>query len=206
MISVIVFMKPFSFFDVKINRRIFITVFKRRGKNGGRMKKKGITLLIMATVFWGSTLLPHKGFAGVDVNIGVNVPLPAFVFPAPPPVFVVPGTYIYAVPDVDIDIVFYQGYWYRPYRDYWYRSLSYNGPWKHIGRKRVPGVLFTLPPDYRHMPPGHQHIPYGHMKKNWRTWERERYWDRHDKYEGKKRYKEERKEHKSRGRGRHGDD
>ena len=147
------------------------------------MKEKSFMLLVMVTVLWGSTLLPHAGFAGVNVNIGVNIPLPAFVFRAPPPVVVVPGTYVYTVPDVDIDIVFYRGYWYRPYRDYWYRSIGYNGPWRHIERRLVPGVLFTLPPDYRHIPPGYKPIPYRHLRKNWRSWERERYWDRHDRFE-----------------------
>ena len=168
------------------------------------MKKKGFTLLIMAAVVWGSALLPRTGYAGVNVNVGVNIPLPPFVFPAPPPVFVVPGTYVYAVPDIEIDVLFYQGYWYRPYRDYWYRSRSYNGPWRHIDRKRIPGALFKLPPDYRHIPPDHQRIPYGQMKKNWRTWERDRYWDRHDRH-GKKPYREEWKGHKGGGKGRYKD-
>ena len=164
----------------------------------------GFVLLIIAMCFAGSAMLPQYVFAGVNVSVGINVPLPAFVFHAPPAVVVVPGTYVYAVPDADIDIVFYQGYWYRPYRDYWYRSNSYNGPWRHIGRERVPGALFELPPDYRHAPPGHQRVPYGHLKKNWKSWERERYWDKHDRYEERQQRKEARHQHYSEEKREHG--
>lgn len=174
-------------------------------KHGGIMKKKDFRILLLVSVLCCSSLSYNNACAEVNVNIRVNIPLPPFVFPAPPPVFVVPGTYVYAVPDIEIDVLFYQGYWYRPYRDYWYRSRSYNGPWRYIERRRIPGVLFTLPPDFRHMPPGHQHIPYGQMKKNWRAWEKERYWDRHDRYDDKRHYKEERKGHKGGGKGRYKD-
>jgi hypothetical protein len=171
---------------------------------GGFMKKNGFALFIISMVFIVSAMLPQAGFAGVDVNIGINVPLPAFVFPAPPEVVFIPGTYVYAVPDADIDIVFYQGYWYRPHRDYWYRSTSYNGPWRHIDRERVPSVFFKLPPDYRHVPPGHQRIPYGQLKKNWKNWEKEKYWDKHEQKPQKEgRHKEEKKKQSKGGKGKY---
>jgi hypothetical protein len=144
------------------------------------MKKNYIFLRIIPVVFILSVLMADTGFSEVNVNIGVNIPLPGFVFPGPPAVVLIPGTYVYAVPDVDVDIVFFQGYWYRPHRDYWYRSASYNGPWGVIAHKRVPAAIIGLPPGYRHVPPGHQRIPYGHLKKNWKTWERQRYWDAHE--------------------------
>jgi hypothetical protein len=124
-------------------------------------------------------LSPLKGIAGVNVNIGVNVPFPALEIDAPPAVVVIPGTNAYYVPDVDADIIFYQNYWYRPYGGRWYRARGYNGPWGFVSANRVPAPLLHLPPGYRHMPPGHERIPYGQLKKNWRNWEREKYWDRH---------------------------
>lgn len=164
------------------------------------MKKSGFALLIIAMVFAGSVLLPKPGFSGVDVSIGINVPLPVFVFPAPPAVVFIPGTYVYAVPDVDIDIVFFGGYWYRPHSGYWYRAKSYNGPWVYIVPERVPGVLLKLPPGYRNIPPGHQRIPYGQLKKNWKNWEKEKYWDKHE-------YRQEKREQrKKEGKGRKGND
>jgi hypothetical protein len=144
------------------------------------MKKSSLVLLSIAVMFVAFSLFPQAGSAGINVNVGINVPLPAFEFHAPPPVVVIPGTYVYTVPDVDVDIVFYQGYWYRPHGDRWFRSASYNGPWRHLGHDRVPGALYSLPPDYRHVPPGHQRIPYGQMKKNWKNWERDRHWHKHE--------------------------
>lgn len=119
-------------------------------------------------------------FAEVNVNVGINVPLPVYVAPAPPPVVVIPNSYVYYVPNIEVDVLFYHGYWYRPHGAYWYRSSSYNGPWHHMAPRSVPHALVSLPPNYRHMPPGHQHIPYGQLKKNWSRWERDRYWYHND--------------------------
>ncbi|MDA8431823.1 MAG: hypothetical protein M0Z60_02545 [Nitrospiraceae bacterium] len=124
---------------------------------------------------YGLFLLP-KSIAGVHVNVGINLPL--FSFPAPPPMVVIPGTYAYYAPDVDVDIFFYHGYWYRPYEDRWFRARGYNGPWVHIGQAEIPRVVVDLPHDYRrHARPGHERIPYGQFKKSWRRWEQEKYWD-----------------------------
>ncbi len=129
-------------------------------------------LLGLLFAHWGI----RQAAAGVEVNINIGPP-PRYVIPAPPPVIVIPGTYVYAVPDIDVDILFYGGYWYRPYQDHWFRSRSYNGPWVYLATPQVPRVLINLPPDYRRPPPGYHRIPYGQFKKNWGGWERERHWD-----------------------------
>jgi hypothetical protein len=131
----------------------------------------------------GAMLLALTGFLGrgtadADVNVGVYAPPPVYVAPAPPAVVVIPGTYVYLVPGIEVDILFYHGYWYRPYEGRWYRAGNYNGPWVYLPHSRVPGVLMHLPPDYRSVPPGHRRIPYGQLKKDWKRWERERYWER----------------------------
>lgn len=113
-----------------------------------------------------------------EVNVNINIPLPNLVIPVPPAMIVIPGTNVYYPPDVDVDIFFYHGYWYRLYRGGWYTADEYNGPWRSIGPPRVPHVLNEMPHDYRHVPPGHERIPYGQVKKNWRNWENERHWDR----------------------------
>jgi hypothetical protein len=118
--------------------------------------------------------------------------------------FVIPGTYVYFAPEVDVDVLFYHGYWYRPYQGHWYRSGSYNGKWVYITPERVPRVLINLPPDYRRVPPGLQRIPHGQFKKNWKTWERDKYWEKH----GGREWHGEKWEHDEghgKGRGRHGD-
>ncbi len=116
--------------------------------------------------------------ADAEVNVGVHIGLPSFFLPAPPAVVVIPGTYVYAVPDVDLSILFYRGYWYRPHNGRWYRASSYNGPWAYIQLSRIPRVLVDLPPGSWRVPPGYHRIPHAQLRKNWGRWERERHWER----------------------------
>lgn len=137
------------------------------------MKEKSIAFILAAC--FGIVIL----FPALQAKAGLPVPpLPRLVVPAPPPVVLVPGTYVYVAPDVDDDLVFYQGFWYRPYGGGWYRATHYNGPWGFVAIERTPRVLINLPPGYRSVPPGHQRIPYGQLKKNWRTWEHTKHWDK----------------------------
>ncbi|MEW6326713.1 MAG: hypothetical protein AB1487_03855 [Thermodesulfobacteriota bacterium] len=115
---------------------------------------------------------PVKGRAEVDVSINIGLPLPAIVVSTPPAVVMIPGTPVYFAPDIEVDIFFYRGYWYRPYRQRWYRASHYNGPWCYIAPRAVPSVVVNLPPDYRHIPPGHEKIPYGQLKKHWKEREK----------------------------------
>ena len=87
------------------------------------MKKIMAALCVLGLLFVAS----HSG-AGVSVGINVNIPIPVFTFPAPPQVAVIPGTYVYMVPGIDVDIFFHHGWWYRPYEGRWFRASSYNGP------------------------------------------------------------------------------
>jgi hypothetical protein len=123
-----------------------------------------------------------QGSAGVNVNVGIYAP-PAYVFSAPPPVVVIPRTYVYAVPDGNVSILFYSGYWWRPYEGRWYRAHGYNGPWGHVEHARVPRAIMEVPPGYYHrVPPGHQKIPYGQLKKNWKKWEHDKHWSRDSRW------------------------
>lgn len=140
------------------------------------MKKHFFTAtIITAVLVIYSFTFPAQSVAGVNVNIAV--PLPGLVIPAPPPMTVIPGTYVYYPPDVSAEIYFYQGYWYRPYEGRWYLATGYNGPWRGIAIGRVPRPLLSLPPHYRTMP-GYERVPYADVKRNWRGWERNRHWDR----------------------------
>jgi hypothetical protein len=123
-------------------------------------------------------LLGGTEMAAAEVGISVNVGLPAFVFSTPLPVIVIPGTYVYAVPDIDAGLFFYQGYWYRPYVGRWYRASSYNGPWGFIETSRVPRALVDLPPGSWRVSAGYHRIPHAELRENWGRWERERHWDR----------------------------
>lgn len=154
------------------------------------MKKLLFVLAVAGCLFIFSGM-QSSAQAEVNVNVGINVPPPPkYVFVKPPAVYVVPN-YTYFVPDIDIDIFFFRNYWYRPYGGYWYRSTSYNGPWGHIVREKVPVEIINMPSNYKQVPPGHQRIPYGQLKKNWKTWERDKHWDRKN---GDKAYRHEEKE------------
>ncbi len=141
------------------------------------MKKSLLSLIGVGAVLLAfGLIIPAAGNA--EVNVNINVPLPGLVIPAPPALIVIPGTYVYYPPDVEVDIFFYHGYWYRPYRGGWYIANGYNGPWRTIGPRRVPRALVSLPPAYRRVPPGYERMPYERVHRNWRTWERERHWDK----------------------------
>jgi hypothetical protein len=138
--------------------------------------KKSVIITLVSLLILSSSALPPS--AAGEVNVNVAVPLPGLVIPAPPPLLVVPGTYVYYPPDVDVDIFFYHGYWYRPHGGRWYRAGHYNGPWRSIEMRRIPGPVLNLPPHFRSIPPRHDHAPYNTVRKNWRAWERDRHWDR----------------------------
>lgn len=153
-------------------------------------------------------LSPLTSNAGV--NVSISVPLPGLVISAPPAMVVIPGSYVYYPPQVDVDIFFYRGYWYRPFRGGWYIANGYNGPWRTIGAGRVPRAVIGVPPHFRRVSSGYERMPYGTVRGNWHTWERERYWDRHERARGygedHDRGKHEGQSGRGHGRGRHGDD
>lgn len=160
-----------------------------------------ITIFVLSILLIGMTFSSSTE-AEVNVNVGINVPPPPpLVIPAPPPMFVIPRTYVYFAPEVEMDVFFYHGYWYRPHQGHWYRSQNYNERWVYIAPPKVPAVLLNLPPDFRRVPPGHRHIPHGHLKKNWSAWEKEKYWDKHGGKEWHGNKKDEHKGGKGRGKG-----
>jgi len=153
------------------------------------MSKRITAIIFLGIMFFISMGYPTKSFSEVNIDIGINVPLPQVVIPAhppvvvihePPPVVVIPRTYVYYTPDVDVDIFFYHGHWYRPHHGHWYRATAYNGPWAYTAPDKVPGVLFGLPADFRHSPSRHQYIAHEQLKKNWKAWEKDKHWDKYE--------------------------
>ena len=131
-------------------------------------------IVVSAVLFLLVLSLPV--FAGVSVDVSVS--LPRIELRVPPVLVVVPGTYVYAAPDVEADIVFYQGFWWRPYSGNWYRSHEYNGAWVAMPAHSVPVPVRNLPPNWKQVPPGHERLPYGEVRQNWPVWEREKRWER----------------------------
>lgn len=132
---------------------------------------------IMVAGFWLLALASPPAEAGVRMGLGLNIDLPLLTFQAPPELAVIPGSYVYYVPDSEHEIFFFQGQWYRSWDNRWHRARSYDGPWSTIGPRYVPGALRRLPPYYR-QGRGHERMRFQEVDRHWRGWERERHWDK----------------------------
>ena len=149
------------------------------------MKKAMIGTLFLLV----AALVPLPVRAQIGVGVGINVDLPPpIAFSGPPEVVVLPESNVYVAPDVEADIFFSQGWWWRPWEGRWYRSRQYDRGW---GFYRA-----APPPFYRNVSPGwrndyrehrwrghewnHERIPHGEMEHNWRGWERDRHWQQHN--------------------------
>lgn len=145
--------------------------------------KKGLYILIF---FASVMLVPCVAMGDVDVKVRVNIPLPPLiVFPAPPEVVVIPETYVYGVPDIDAEIFFYGGWWWRPWEGRWYRSRHHDRDWVYY--RSVPKFYKDVPPgwrnDYRERrwrghEWNHRRIPQRDAEKNWRGWQKNRHWEK----------------------------
>lgn len=137
--------------------------------------------------------------AEVSLNIGINIPLAGVAISSSPDVVVISGTYVYFIPDAKEDVFFYHGYWYRPHNGRWYRSADYSNGWVFVSLNNVPSPILSIPVGFRALPPGQEKIPYGQLKKNWKSWEKERRWERvsearerHEEHPGRGNHKHKR--------------
>ena len=145
--------------------------------------KKQIFKIFLLTII---VFVPLTSMARVDVHVSIPIPLPPpIIFPAPPVPVIIPETNVYAVPDIQEDIFFYGGWWWRPWQGRWYRSRYHNKAWVHY--RGVPSF-------HRHVPPGwrdnyrnrewkghrweYHGVPHRDLQRNWRTWERNRHWEK----------------------------
>lgn len=139
----------------------------------------GILLLALALV------LPSPTMARLNVGISISLP-PPIEFRQPPELIVLPETYVYVVPDAEVDIFFYDGWWWRPWEGRWYRSRDYSSGWVYF--ESVPSFYVEIPTgwrnDYREQRwRGHQwnvqRIPQQQVQQNWSNWQKNRYWEQH---------------------------
>ena len=142
--------------------------------------------LILATTLWAlSMIVPGPAPAAVDISIGISLP-PLFVLQAPPAVIVLPDTHnVYVVPDVDVDIFFWNGWWWMPWEGRWYRSSHYDRGWLYYNS--VPSFYFDVDPGWRrHYRDrnwyGHswhyERIPHQRLQQSWKSWHDNRHWER----------------------------
>ncbi|HJV67108.1 MAG TPA: hypothetical protein VJ550_15355, partial [Geomonas sp.] len=115
------------------------------------------SLLIFAFLLVCGTV----SLAAAEVHVNVNLGPPPIAVAAPPEVVLVPGSNVYFVPEVNFDVFFYNGYWWSPRGDRWYRARAYNGPWATVPRRMVPAPVYGVPHDYRRAYMHERHIPYG---------------------------------------------
>lgn len=118
--------------------------------------------------------------------MGVSISLPPLiVFSAPPAMVVIPETYVYVVPDTDVDIFFYDGWWWRPWEGRWYRSRHYDSGWGYY--QRVPSFYSGMPRNWRNnyrerrwegRPWNYQPIPHQQVERNWSSWKKSRHWEK----------------------------
>ena len=141
----------------------------------------GLILLLGALLICGA---PNEAGARVNVGVNVNIGPPPIVVAEPPEVVLVPGSQAYFVPGLDFDVFFYNDYWWSPRGDHWYRSRAYNGPWRTVERRFIPGPVFRIPHDYRHSYARERHIPYREWREHrGRGGHREIREERHEKRE-----------------------
>jgi hypothetical protein len=144
------------------------------------MKRILFKTMLLALLF----LFPVPTMAGVDVGVSISLP-PLIVFSAPPAMVVIPETYVYVVPDADVEIFFYDGWWWRPWEGRWYRSRHYDSGWGYY--QRVPSFYSRVPrswrDDYRERrwggrPWNHQPIPHQQVERNWSSWKKSNHWEK----------------------------
>ena len=144
------------------------------------MKKILFRTILLASIL----LFPVPTMA--EVNIGINIPLPPLiVFASPPEVVVIPETYVYVVPDSDVDIFFYDGWWWRPWEGRWYRSRHYDSGWGYY--QRVPSFYGRVPSSWRNdyrehrwggRPWNYHPIPHQQVERNWSGWKKNKHWEK----------------------------
>ncbi|MGO9377250.1 MAG: hypothetical protein ACLP29_01705, partial [Dissulfurispiraceae bacterium] len=131
------------------------------------------------------SIVPMPVMAAVDVNVNIALP-PPIVFAAPPNVIVMPDANdVYVDPEVNVDLFFWNGWWWRPWEGRWYRSYYYDRGWGYYNN--VPSFYFDVDPGWRgyyrdHNWYGHrwnyERIPYGQLQQNWKSWHNDRHWEK----------------------------
>jgi len=143
------------------------------------------TLLFGTMLFALAMVVPIPTTAAVDINVGISLP-PPIAFQAPPDVIAMPDTNdVYVAPDINADLFFWNGWWWRLWEGRWYRSHYYNQGWGYYNT--VPSFYFDVDPGWRgyyrdHNWYGHrwnyERIPNQQLQQNWKSWHNDRHWER----------------------------
>lgn len=100
------------------------------------------------------------GISTPGVSIGINVP-------SYPQLAPVPGLPVYYAPALAANYFFYDGMFWAYWRNSWYASTWYNGPWSVVEPIAVPAFLLRVPVRYYRQPPGFFHGWSEHEPPRW---------------------------------------
>lgn len=151
-------------------------------------------MILKAVILVSVLAAPVSSMANGRMDVNVVVPMPPpFAVAGPLHVVVIPQTYVYAVPDADVDIFFFSGWWWRPWHGRWYRSHDYRSGWAYYG---------NAPAFYRHIPSSwrsdyrqnrwkgqhweHRRIPVHSVVRDWNRWEKDKYWEKQNPHVNKR--------------------
>jgi hypothetical protein len=142
-------------------------------------------LLFEAILLALAIVVPVPTMAAIDIHIGIPLP-PPIIFRAPPEVIVLPDTEdVYVAPDIDVELFFWNGWWWRLWEGRWYRSHYYDRGWAYYDD--IPRFYFDVDPGWRgyyrnHNWHGHrwnyERIPDRRLQQNWKNWQKDRHWER----------------------------
>jgi len=149
------------------------------------MKKKNIFIRYFVLLVMIATFVACVSTSRYE-DTGMGISLPPIRFYGPPDVVVIPDTDdVYFVPDIDVDMFFWNGWWWRPWEGRWYRSHYYDRGWDYYDQ--IPSFYFDVDPGWRghyrnHNWNGHrwdyERIPYGELNRNWNSWHNNRHWEK----------------------------
>jgi hypothetical protein len=142
-----------------------------------------------------ATPAPEQGAPGTPAAVpappaempGAPASLPPPIsFQGPPDVIAMPDTGdVYAAPDIDADLFFWNGSWWRLWQGRWYSSRYYDRGWGYYNA--VPSFYFDIDPGWRgyyrdHNWNGHrwnyERIPPQQLQQNWKSWHNNRHWEK----------------------------
>jgi hypothetical protein len=114
------------------------------------------TRALIAALIVTIGLAVHAGpCAAADVQIGVNVAIPAPpVVLAPPALVVVPNSPVHYVPTADFNLFVYRNHYYSFHHGRWFASTGPKAPWAVIAVEAVPAPVRAVPVKHYKIPPG----------------------------------------------------
>jgi len=135
-----------------------------------------------------STLLGLASSAHAQVSVGIEIPgiSIGINMPVYPELVQVPGYPVYYDPNASSNYFFYDGAYWVYWRDAWYESDWYNGPWQLVSPDDVPLFVLRVPVQYYRQAPAFFHGWRADAAPRWgehwgRGWEEHhRGWDQWD--------------------------